>query len=227
MILITVSCAYPEGMRVKEVSSEPKAQQESFQERAQKLRLQKDHVMWEDTLNQFIFALQKEIEKNNVSLSEGRSSEDNASLAQKNEMLAGYLENLKRIKILQQKINAGDTALSREIFYLDLVDHYLATLKLAESLRGKESPNGINTQKLEDEIADSYQKNHYYKVVDLYDQLAKIKPGEKINFSSKAYYALSLARLNQGEDARNHIEELLSKDFFLTSENAPLCFALG
>jgi len=227
MILITVSCAYPEGMRVKEVSSEPKAQQESFQERAQKLRLQKDHVMWEDTLSQFIFALQKEIEKNNVSLSEGRSSEDNAYLAKKNDMLVGYLENLKRIKILQQKINAGDTALSREIFYLDLVNHYLATLKLAESLRGKESPNGINTQKLEDEIADSYQKNHYYKVVDLYDQLAKIKLGEKIDFSSTAYYALSLARLNQGEDTRNLIEELLSKGFFLTSENAPLCFALG
>lgn len=227
MILITVSCAYPEGMRVKEVSSEPKAQQESFQEKPQKLRLQKDQVIWEDTLNKIIEALQTEIEKNNLSLHEGRSPEDDAYLAKKNEMLAGYLEDLKRIKILQQKIKVGDTALSREIFYLDLVDHYLATLKFAESLRGKEYPNGINTQKLEDEIANSYQKNNYYKVVDLYDQLAKIKPGGKINFNSKAYYALSLARLNQGEDTRSLIEELLSKDFSLTSENAPLCFALG
>jgi hypothetical protein len=227
MLLITVSCAYPEGMRVKEVSSEPKAHQESFQEKAQKLRLQKDQVIWEDTLNELIFALQKEIAKNNVSLPKGRSSEDNACLAEKNEMLAGYLEDLKRIKILQQKLKSEDTALSREIFYLDLVDHYLATLKFAESLRGKEYPNGINTQKLEDEIANSYQKNNYYNVVDFYDQLAKIQPGEKINFNSKAYYALSLARLNQGEDTHNFIEELLSKDFFLTSENAPLCFALG
>jgi hypothetical protein len=227
MILITVSCAYPEGMRVKEVSSEPKAQQESFQEKAQKLRLQKDQVIWEDTLNKIIEALQTEIEKNNLSLHEGRSPEDDAYLAKKNEMLAGYLEDLKRIKILQQKLKVGDTALSREIFYLDLVDHYLATLKSAESLRGKEYPNGINTQKLEDEISSSYQKNNYYKVVDSYDQLAKIKPERKINFNSKAYYALSLARLNQGEDTRRLIEELLSKDFSLTSENAPLCFALG
>jgi len=227
IILITVSCAYPEGMRVKEVSEEPKAQQESFQEKAQKLKLQKDQVMWENTLNELIVALQKEIEKNNVSLFEGRSSEDNASLAQKNEMLAGYLGNLKRIKILQQKIKAEDTALSREIFYLDLVDHYLATLKFAESLRGKEYPYGLNSQTFEDEIASSFQENNYYKVVDLYDQLAKIKPAEKINFYSKACYALSLARLNQVEDTRSLIEELLSRDFSLTSENAPLCFALG
>ena len=227
MILITVSCVYPEGLRVKEVSSEPKAHQESFQEKAQKLRLQKDQVIWEDTLNELIFALQKEIEKNNVLLPEGRSSEDNAGLAKKNEMLAGYLEDLKRIKILQRKLKSEDTALSREIFYLDLVDHYLATLKFAESLRGKEYPNGINTQQLEDGIAHSYQKNNYYKVVDFYDQLAKIQPGEKINFNSKVYYALSLARLNQGEDTHNFIEGLLSKDFSLTSENAPLCFALA
>ncbi|HJX32413.1 MAG TPA: hypothetical protein VJ624_11300 [Thermodesulfobacteriota bacterium] len=227
MILITVSCAYPDGMRVKEVSSEPKVHQESFQEKAQKLRLQKDQVIWKDTLNELIFALQKEIEKNSVSLPEGRLSEDNAYLAKKNEMLAVYLEDLKRIKILQQKLKVGDTALSREIFYLDLVDHYLATLKSSESLRGKEYPNRLNSQKLEDEIANSYQKNNYYKVVDLYEQLVKIKSGEKINFNSKAYYALSLARLNQGEDTRNLIEELLSKDFSLTSENAPLCFALG
>ena len=227
MILITVSCAYPEGMRVKEVSSEPKAHQESFQEKAQKLRLQKDQVIWEDTLNELIFALQKEIAKNNVSLPKGRSSEDNACLAEKNEMLAGYLEDLKRIKILQQKLKSEDTALSREIFYLDLVDHYLATLKFAESLRGKEYPNGINTQKLEDEIANSYQKNNYYKVVDFYDQLAKIQPGGKINFNSKAYYALSLARLSQADDTDNFIEELLSKDYSLTSENAPICFELA
>jgi tetratricopeptide (TPR) repeat protein len=227
MILSTVSCAYPESMRVKEVSPEPKTYQESFQEKAQKLSLQKDQVIWEDTLNELIIVLQKEIEKNNVSLHEGQLPEDNTRLAKKNEMLAAYLEDLKRIKILQQKLKAGDTALSREIFYLDLVDHYLATLKCAESLRGKEYPNAINTQTLEDEITNSYQKNNYYKVVDLYDQLAKIKPGEKINFNSKASYALSLARLNQGEDARNFIEELLSNDFFLTSENAPLCFALG
>jgi len=194
MIPMTVSCAYSEGIRVKEISSEPKAYQESLQEKAQRLRLQKDQVIWEDTLNELIFVLQKEIERNNVSLSKGRLSETNAGLAKKNEMLAGYLEDLKRIKIVQQKLKSEDTALSREIFYLDLVDHYLATLKSAESLRGKEYPNGINTQELEEEIANSYQENNYYKVVDFYDQLAKIKPGGKINFNSKAYYALSFAR---------------------------------
>jgi hypothetical protein len=227
MILITVSCAYPQGLRVKEVSSETNPQQESFQEKAQKLRLQKDQVIWEDTLNALILSLQKEIEKNNVLLSEGRLSEDNAAFAKKNDLLRIYLEDLKRIKILQQKLKSEDTSLSREIFYLDLVDHYVATLKFAESLRGKEYPDGLNSQKLEDEIGNSYQKNNYHKVIDLYDQLAKIQSGGKINFNSKAYYALSLARLNQVEDSRHLIEELLSKDFFPTSENAPLCFALG
>jgi len=227
MILITISCAYPEGMRVKEVSSEPKAYQESFQEKAQKLRLQNNQAIWENTLNEVISALQTEIEKNNVSLYERRSSDDNTYLTKKNEMLAAYLEDLKRIKVLQQKLKTGDTALSREIFYLDLVDNYIATLKYLESLREKEFFPEINTQKLEDEIAASFQKNNYYKVPDLYNQLTKITPKEKINFNSKAYYVLSLVRLNRGEDARNFIEDLLSKDFFLTSENAPLCFALG
>ena len=227
IILITVSCAYPGNMKVKEVPSEPKIQPESFQEKVQKLRLQKDQVIWENTLNEIISALQTEIEKNNVLLHEGRLLEDNTNLRKKSEMLAAYLDDLKRIKILQQKLKTEDTALSREIFYLDLVDHYLATLKFAESLRVKEYPNVINAQTLEDEITNNFQKNNYYKVVDLYNQLAKINPGEGINFNCKAYYALSLARLNQGEDTREVIEELLSKDFSLTSENAPLCFELG
>jgi tetratricopeptide (TPR) repeat protein len=222
-----VSCAYPERMRVKEVPPRPKAQQESLQENAQKLRLQKDLSIWEKTLNEIIYELQIEIEKNKVSLYGEPSTEDNTFLTKKNQIVTAYLEDLKRIRILQHKLTMGDTALSREIFYLDLVDHYLATLKCAESLRGREYQNAIITQKLEDGIAANYQKNNYYKVVELYNQLAKINSGEKINFTSRAYYALSLVCLNQGEDARNVIEELMSKDFSLTSDNAPLYFTLG
>ena len=222
-LFITVSCAYPE----KKGSPPTPVQQEPLQERAQKARLQKDEVVWEEKINELMVALQREIEKNNLSFAQGGYNEDDAIRAKRKEIITAYLDDLKRIKILQKKLKTSGTALTREIFYLDLIDHYLGTLTSAESLRKEVYPGGKNFQTLEDQIVDSYQKNNFYDVVYLYDQIGKIKPEDKINITIKAYYALSLARLNQGEDIRNLIEELLSKEFSLTSENGPLWFALG
>lgn len=227
ILILTAGCAYSQKNGGVKGSAETQTPQLSYQENAQKLQLQKNGVVWEEKINELIAAVQQEIEKNNSALSEGLSPEDNVFRTQKKETLAAYFGNLKRIKILQQKIKGGDTALSREIFYLDLIDRYLATLKSAEALRRQEFSIGQNSQTLENEIADSYQKNNYYRVVEIYDQLAKTNSGEKINFTANAYYALSLIRLNQEEDARKVIEEFLFRDFSLTSENAPLCFALG
>ena len=129
-----------------------KAYSETFQERAQKLRLQKTMDGWEDELNAVIDSLQAEIEKNKSIIEEGLLPEDQDYISKKNKTLFSYQEGLKRIKRLQQKLNERDTALSREIIYLHLIDRYLTSLKLVEKTREKKVSGGVDTKKIEEEI---------------------------------------------------------------------------
>ena len=223
-IFLLVGCAYQVPTRTAP-SATPKP--DNFQEKAQKTRLKKELVEWEKDINKIIYFLQTEIAENKARLKQGVSSQERYNFTRMNELLASYRESLKRIKILQKKLKKQSSALSREIFYLELIDQYLATLKSVEAMRKKELYRGVGIDKWEKEITENYRKNNYYEVVELYNQLTTSKPEADLSFSVKAYYALSLGRLDRVAEALQILEQTLAQQFFINSKNAPLCFEVG
>ncbi|MCX8011603.1 MAG: hypothetical protein N3A64_00395 [Desulfobacterota bacterium] len=226
--LTTFSCTYPSIAKQKPALPQPQSTDQSDEERVQKIKIEKELKGWENKLNEILNFLQTEIEKINKLINENElSPEEYNSLSERKRLFLTYQNNLTQIKSHQQKLRLGDKAIIRENFYLDLISSYLSTLKLIESLRAGNSFFILRQESLVKGILQSYQANNYYRVIELYQQLAANRTEESIDFAAKCCYALSLIRLNQAEEARKIVEKFFSSQLTLDSENAPLFFYIG
>jgi hypothetical protein len=231
LLLFTMGCTFYGGKRPEAPRPAPplpeKDYQVGIQERAQQARLRQEIEQWERLLAAIIEPLQAEIAENESIIEQGLFPQNQVDIAKKNRRLSSYLQALQRIEGLKRKLIEGDTALSRERVYEEMIDHYLACLKLVEATRDKEYGYQEDIERVTEEIAYSYQNDNYYAVVRLYNRLANSKRGESIDVESRVYCALSLARLGLANDAVRIVEEALQRDFSLTCGNAPLFYELG
>jgi len=226
--LLTLGCAYPSTVKQKAPLPQTQPIDHSIQESAQKLKIEKELVGWENKVDEMLNFIQIELGKINEIMKEKELSVDEYNfLAERKKLLGAYRSNLIRIKNLQQKLPMGENTFSREDLYLDLINNYLSTLKLIEALPKETYFSKAREKSLEDKITQSYQANNYYQVIECYQQLTSYQPEEKINFTTKCYYGLSLIRLNQVEEARKVVEKIFASPLSLDSENAPLCFLIG
>jgi len=230
-ILFLAGCAYSIGEKPVSPPREPsvmnEAYQESFQEKAQKLRLQKGMAGWEVSLNNLMDSLQIKIKENNALIEESLLTDEQGYLSQKNEVLLSYLGKLERIKILIQRLNESDTALSRESVYINLIDDYLTCLTLFEKAKEDKFASRVDRNKIKEEIKKNFLKGNFSTVIDLYEHLSINELNEENDLKTQAFYILSLNRSGRVEEALIAADDAFEKEFFVTCENASLMYELG
>lgn len=202
-----------------EASITQKEYQAALQEKARMVELQKSMVRWEEGLNVLINALQSEIVEDKAMSGKGLLPEGEESLRQKNEIL----QVLKRMKVLQLQLHQTDTALSREVIYMNLIDLYISGLKWLEKTREKKASVAMDTKRIKEEIEDTYQNKDFNTVIELYRQF----PEEGSDLKRQAYYALALAQLARTEETIAFVTQVLAKGFLVTCDSAPLWFEIG